>query len=69
LGKLNTVVQIFGLVAVLAERSCMDAGWAAAGWLSPVTSGILRVIAVLAPVSAAQYGWVVLRRIDTPTAV
>ncbi|HEY0162024.1 MAG TPA: CDP-alcohol phosphatidyltransferase family protein [Edaphobacter sp.] len=69
LGKANTLVQILGLVTVLFERVCVVSGWAAAQWLAPVSAGVLRVIAVLAPVSAAQYGWVILRRIDTPPAV
>ena len=69
LGKANTLVQIIGLVTVLFERVCVVSGWSAAQWVAPLTQGLLRVIAVLAPVSAAQYGWVILRRIDTPRAV
>ena len=64
LGKLNTVVQIVGVVAVMLNQL-----WSAA-WLSALTYGLLWVIAVLAPVSAAQYAWIVFRRISaqTPTA-
>lgn len=70
LGKLNTLIQILGLVAVLSERVCATSGWAvAAGWLSSVAGVLLRAIAVLAPVSAAQYAWIVLRRVNSPAAV
>lgn len=69
LGKLNTLVQILGVVAVMFERVCVSQSWRAAAWLAPVTPVLLRVIAVLAPVSAAQYAWIVLRRINTPAAV
>lgn len=70
LGKLNTLVQIVGLVAVMSERVCATSGWAVpTRVLAPVTDGLLRLIAVLAPVSAAQYAWIVLRRINTPAAV
>ncbi|WP_051979670.1 CDP-alcohol phosphatidyltransferase family protein [Edaphobacter aggregans] len=62
LGKLNTVVQVVGIVSVMLERL-----WPTA-WLGAITSGLLRVIAVLAPVSAAQYAWIVFRRINAPTA-
>ena len=72
LGKLNTFVQIVGLVAVLSERLCGSIGWAGATkLLVPATYGpygLLRLIAVLAPLSAAEYGWIILRRIDTPQA-
>jgi cardiolipin synthase len=65
LGKLNTVVQVLGVVAVMLERL-----WPTV-WLGMLTNGLLRVIALLAPVSAAQYAWIVFRRINaqTPTAV
>jgi cardiolipin synthase len=65
LGKLNTVVQVLGVVAVMLERL-----WSTV-WLGMLTNGLLQVIALLAPVSAAQYAWIVFRRINaqTPTAV
>ena len=66
LGKLNTLVQILSLVLVLSERVFASAGWVAATWLASVSSVMLRVVAVVAPVSAAQYAWIVLRRINTP---
>jgi cardiolipin synthase len=62
LGKLNTLVQIMGLVSVLLGKL-----WPAA-WLNALTDGSLKVIAVLAPVSAAQYAWIVLRRINSNPA-
>jgi cardiolipin synthase (CMP-forming) len=65
LGKLNTVVQILGLTVVLIEQV----------WPSFNTSllrdGLLRGIAILAPLSAAQYAWIVVRRVSAsePQAV
>ena len=60
LGKLNTLVQIFGLTFVLVEQV-----WPA---LHPriLRLGLLRAIALLAPLSAAQYAWIVFRRISAP---
>src|SRR5215472_11282136 len=58
LGKLNTLVQIVGVVSVMLGRL-----WPAV-WLVALTRGLLKVIAVLAPVSAAQYAWIVFRRIN-----
>jgi cardiolipin synthase len=60
LGKLNTVVQIFGLTVVLVEQVWPSVN---AGLLR---IGLLRAIAVLAPVSAAQYAWIVFRRVSAP---
>jgi cardiolipin synthase len=59
-GKLNTLVQIVGLTVVLVEQV----------W-TPVDVGILRAIllwaiAVLAPLSAAQYAWIVFRKVSAP---
>ncbi|HEX2918083.1 MAG TPA: CDP-alcohol phosphatidyltransferase family protein [Edaphobacter sp.] len=62
LGKCNTLIQILGIVSVLLERL-----WPTA-WLSMIAGGLLRVIAVLAPVSAAQYAWIVFRRINANPA-
>ena len=62
LGKGNTLIQILGVVSVLLERL-----WPAP-WLSMIAGGLLRVIAVLAPVSAAQYAWIVFRRINASPA-
>ena len=63
LGKLHTMVQIVGLTVVLVEQV----------WPS-VNVGLLRgfllqAIAVLAPVSAAQYAWIVFRRVSAHEAV
>ncbi len=56
-GKLNTFVQIVALVVIFAER--VFRWWP----LRPLGDGLLRGIAVLAPLSAAQYAWIVVRRI------
>jgi cardiolipin synthase len=59
-GKLNTFVQIVALIAVLCQKLFM----------SPVVATLrdvlIRAIAVLAPLSAAQYAWIVLRRMSSP---
>jgi len=39
--------------------------FASAG-LTVVRDGLIRAIAVLAPLSAAQYAWIVFRRINAP---
>jgi cardiolipin synthase len=61
LGKLNTLVQIFGLTTVLVEQV----------WPSVDTAllrkDLLRAIALLAPISAAQYAWIVVRRVNAPS--
>lgn len=62
LGKLNTLVQILGLVSVLLGKL-----WPATS-LNVLTDVLLKFIAVLAPVSAAQYAWIVLRRINSNPA-
>ena len=58
LGKLNTLVQILGVTLVLIRQ------------IWPLHTGLLRFellrgIALLAPLSAAQYAWIVFRRINT----
>jgi cardiolipin synthase len=58
LGKLNTVAQIAGLTAVLVEQIMPSAG------MGLVEYELLRAIAWLAPISAAQYAWIVLRRVS-----
>jgi cardiolipin synthase len=62
LGKLNTLVQIMGLLAVLCQKIFVSAHLATARDL------LVRAIAVLAPLSAAQYAWIVFRRMNTPPA-
>lgn len=65
LGKLNTLVQIVGVVVVMSARIFNSLS------LVLVRNNLLRLIAVLAPVSAAQYAWIVIRRINSqqPTAI
>jgi cardiolipin synthase len=60
LGKLNTVIQIFGLTTVLVAQVWPSLNTGA------LRVGLLRAIAILAPLSAAQYAWIVLRRISAP---
>jgi cardiolipin synthase len=62
LGKLNTLVQILGLIAVLCQKIFVSAP------LATIGSILVRAIAVLAPLSAAQYAWIVLRRMNAPPA-
>ncbi len=56
-GKANTLLQIFTMLVVLvtAGRNTPE--------LSRLCHGLLVAIAWLAPLSAAQYAWVVTRRI------
>ena len=61
LGKLNTVVQIVGLTTVLVEQV-----WPAIDKAGLLRIGLLRAIAWLAPISAAQYAWIVFRRVSAP---
>ena len=60
LGKLNTLCQISGLTAVLCERIFPSAN------ITLLRDGLIRLIAVLAPLSAAQYAWIVIRRMNAP---
>jgi len=59
-GKLNTLTQIVTLIAVLCGKVF------AAPWIEVVRDGLISAIAVLAPLSAAQYAWIVFRRINAP---
>jgi len=58
LGKLNTFVQIVGVTTVLVMQV-----WPIEGAV-PFRRFVMHAIAVLAPASAAQYAWSVLRRIQ-----
>jgi len=58
-GKLNTLVQIVALIAVLCQKLLLSSE------LATVRDVLVRAIAVLAPLSAAQYAWIVLRRISS----
>jgi cardiolipin synthase (CMP-forming) len=61
-GKLNTLVQIVALVAVLCQKIFVSA------YLATLRDVLVRAIAVLAPLSAAQYAWIVFRRMSAPPA-
>lgn len=58
LGKLNTLVQILGVLAVMTVQVAPRAG------LQELTLFLLRSIAWLAPLSAAEYAWIVVRRVN-----
>ena len=60
LGKLNTLVQIVGVTTVLVMQV-----WSIPSAI-PFRHFTMHAIAVLAPASAAQYAWIVLRRISAP---
>jgi cardiolipin synthase len=60
LGKFNTVVQILGVLTVM---TCQVAPKAK---LEDLKTVLLWMIAVLAPVSAAEYAWIVIRRVGEP---
>jgi len=62
LGKLNTAVQIVGLTVVMVGQV-----WSYE-YLGTVRSALLKLIAVLAPISAAQYAWIVIRRVSAAEA-
>jgi cardiolipin synthase len=62
LGKFNTVVQILGILTVMTCQVVPRWGlWEAKNLL-------LWTIAVLAPVSAAEYAWIVIKRVGEPAA-
>jgi cardiolipin synthase len=62
-GKINTFVQIVVVVGVMGSEV----------WRIPhlvqIDFWLLRLIAVLAPLSAAQYAWIVIRKVSTPLPV
>ncbi len=60
LGKLNTFLQIVALVTVLSGRAFLIPG------LPSLSMALLEVLAFLAPLSAAQYAWIVIRRVSGP---
>jgi cardiolipin synthase len=61
-GKLNTLMQIVALIAVLCQKLFVSAQ------LATLKDFFVRAIAVLAPLSAAQYAWIVFRRMNAPPA-
>jgi cardiolipin synthase len=58
-GKLNTLVQIIALIAVLCEKIFLSVH------LATLRDLLVRSIAVLAPLSAAQYAWIVFQRMNS----
>ena len=60
-GKCNTCVQIVAVVGLVAGHVFTIPH------LHAVVLVMLRSIAVLAPLSAAQYAWIVIQRMSTPT--
>ena len=59
-GKLNTFVQIMAVVGVMTSHVFSSYR------LERLDGWLLRAIAVLAPLSAAQYAWIVIRRVSAP---
>ena len=64
LGKASTTVQILAVLTVMTVQLAPHAGGLHSG-LDEVKYLLLRVVAVLAPLSAAQYAWTTLRKIQT----
>ena len=66
LGKIYTVIIILGLLTVMTAQVVPRAG------LQELRSILLHAIAVLAPVSAAEYAWIIVKRLQekpVPAAV
>jgi cardiolipin synthase len=63
LGKLNTLVQILGVLTVMTYEVIPRSG------LEALRNVLLWTIAALAPVSAAEYAWIVIRRVSEPVRV
>jgi cardiolipin synthase len=59
LGKLNTCLQILTVLLVMTAK--VIPAWHMGG----VTVLLLRAVAVVAPLSAAQYAWITLRKVQT----
>ena len=59
-GKLNTFIQIVAVVSIMGSHVF------SLPHLAEINDILLRSIALLAPVSAAHYAWIVLRRVSTP---
>jgi cardiolipin synthase len=59
-GKMNTFVQIVAVVCIMAGKVF------ALPHLPEAIGLLLGAIAILAPLSAAQYAWIVIRRVSTP---
>ena len=59
LGKLNTCLQILTVLLVMTAK--VMPGWDLHG----MTTWLLRAVAFVAPLSAAQYAWITLRKVQT----
>ena len=62
-GKANTLAQIVAVVVVMLQRMHLSLP------LGRMCSGLLHLVAVLAPLSAAQYAWIVIRRMNAAPAL
>lgn len=62
LGKLNTLVQIVGVTVIMVEQV-----WKIP-YGPPIITWLMRAVAVLAPLSAAHYAWIVARRLNEEPA-
>jgi cardiolipin synthase len=62
LGKLSTCVQILAVLTVMTCEVVQAPG------LRELKHALLIAIAWLAPLSAAEYAWIVLRRVQSPPA-
>ena len=60
LGKVNTFIQIIAVGCLMGSHVFLIP------YLHDLIYLMLRAIAILAPLSAAQYAWIVIRRISTP---
>jgi cardiolipin synthase (CMP-forming) len=65
LGKINTFIQIIAVGCLMGSHVGPIAR--AIPHLVDFVAYLLIAIAILAPISAAQYAWIVIRRISTPT--
>ena len=59
-GKLNTCIQIIAVAGVMGSHVFTIP------YLYQIDNLLLRIIAVLCPISAAQYAWLVVRKISAP---
>jgi len=59
LGKINTFLQILTVLLIMTAK--VSPGWD----LTLLTMWLLKAIAVVAPLSAAQYAWITLRKVQT----
>ena len=62
LGKINTFIQIIAVGCLMGSHVFPIPH------LTEFVAILLKAIAILAPISAAQYAWIVIRRVSTPTA-